>query len=81
VSSFAQTSAVNRRRLRNGVVTEGGNAKAEQFRQYAQEAMRRAYQSETQKEKEALIELAYTWTRAAMQSESAVVISGSPPRS
>jgi hypothetical protein len=80
VSNFAQTSAVNRRRLRNGVVTEGGNAKAEQFRQYAQEAMRSA-QSETQKEKGALIELAYTWTQDAMQSESAVVISGSPPRS
>ena len=32
--------------------------KAEQFRQYAEEAMRWAYQSKSQKEKEALIELA-----------------------
>jgi hypothetical protein len=43
---------------------------AKQFRQYAEEAMRWAYQSKTQKEKEALIELARTWTQAAVQTST-----------
>jgi hypothetical protein len=42
---------------------------AEQFWQYAEEAMRRADQSQNEKEKLALIELARTWTHAAMASE------------
>jgi hypothetical protein len=49
-------------------------SKADQFRQYAEEAMRWACQSKNEKEKQALIELARTWTQAACQSESAVVI-------
>ena len=51
---------------------------AEQFRQYAEEAMRRSYQSKTQKEKEALIELARTWTQAAVQSEHIYGVNRSP---
>jgi hypothetical protein len=44
--------------------------KADQFRQYAEEAMRWARQSKTEKEEQALMELAHTWTQAAFQSES-----------
>ena len=49
-------------------------SKADQFRQYAEEAMRWARQSKTEKEKQALMELAHTWTQAAFQSESTVVV-------
>jgi hypothetical protein len=45
-------------------------SKADQFRQYAEEAMRWARQSKTENEKEALIELAQTWTQAAQRSEA-----------
>ena len=44
-------------------------SKADQFREYAEEAMRGARQSKTEKERQALIELACTWTQAAVQSE------------
>jgi hypothetical protein len=42
--------------------------KADQFRQYAEEAMRWAFQSKTEKEKEAYIGLAHTWMQAAVHS-------------
>jgi hypothetical protein len=54
-------------------------AKADQFRQYAEEAMRWAFQSKTEKEKQAYIDLARTWTQAAVHSEhifGALPISG-----
>ena len=54
-------------------------SKADQFREYAEEAMRGARQSKTEKERQALIELARRWTQAALQSESAGVVNGSPP--
>jgi hypothetical protein len=54
-------------------------SKADQFRQYAEEAMRWAYQSKTEKNKQALIDLARTWTQAAVQSERTSVVIGSPP--
>jgi hypothetical protein len=54
-------------------------SKADQFRQYAEEAMRWACQSKNEKEKQALIELARTWTQAACQSESTVVVNYSAP--
>lgn len=54
-------------------------SKTNHFRQYAEEAMRSAYQSKIQDEKEAFIELARTWTAAAVQSERIFVVSGSPP--
>jgi hypothetical protein len=54
-------------------------SKAEEFRQYAEEAMRWAYQSKTEKDKQALVNLARTWTQAAMQSERILVFNSSPP--
>jgi hypothetical protein len=54
-------------------------SKAEEFRQYAEEAMRWAYQSKTEKDKQALVDLARTWTQAAMQSERILVFNSSPP--
>ncbi len=41
------------------------NADLIQFRQYANEALRWAIQSKNEKETQALIELARTWTQAA----------------
>ena len=50
-----------------------------QFRQYAEEAMRWAYQSNTQDQKQSLIDLASIWTQAAVQSERIFSIKSSPP--
>jgi hypothetical protein len=48
-------------------------SEADQFRQYAEEALRWATQSTTpEKEKPALIELACTWACAAVESERLV---------
>ena len=52
---------------------------AKQFRQYAEEAMRWAYQSKTPKGKADLIALARIWTEAAVQSDRVFVVSGNPP--
>jgi hypothetical protein len=54
-------------------------SKTNHFRQYAEEAMRSAYQSKIEEEKDALIELARTWTAAAVHSERIFVANGSPP--
>ena len=54
-------------------------SKTNHFRQYAEEAMCSAHQSKIQDEKEAFIELARTWTAAAVQSERIFAVSGSPP--
>jgi hypothetical protein len=54
-------------------------SKADQFRQYAEEDLRWARRSATEKEKKALLELAHHWMQAAMWSESAVVVRYSPP--
>jgi hypothetical protein len=40
-----------------------------QFRRYAEEALRSAVQSKTEKERVALLELARTWMHAATASE------------
>jgi hypothetical protein len=53
--------------------------KAGQFRQYAEEATRWAFQSKTEKEKQAYIDLAFTWTQAAVQSEHILGVNDSPP--
>ena len=53
-------------------------SKADQFRQYAQEAMRWARQSKTENEKQVLTELARTWMQAAMHSER-FSVNDSPP--
>jgi hypothetical protein len=43
---------------------------ASEFRQYAQEAMGWADQSKSAQEREACIDLARTWTQAAIQAET-----------
>ena len=48
-------------------------SKADQFRQNAEQAMRWARQSKSEKEKLALIDLAHTWIHAAIYSESTMV--------
>ena len=53
-------------------------SKADQFRQYADEAMRWARQSKTENEKQVLTELAGTWMQAAMHSER-FSVNDSPP--
>jgi hypothetical protein len=55
-------------------------SKADQFRQYAEEAMRWAYQSKTEEDKQALIDLSRTWTQAAVQSEHIFGANRSPPQ-
>ena len=54
-------------------------SKADQFREYAEEAMRWARQSKTEKERRSLIELARTWTQAAVQSEHIFAVSDGQP--
>ena len=54
-------------------------SKADQFRQYAEEAMRWARQAKTEKEKQAYIDLARTWTQAAVQSEYIFGVAEGPP--
>ena len=50
------------------------------FRQHAEEALRLAKQSKTERERLALIELAHAWTQAAVESETPVVVHYSSPR-
>ena len=54
-------------------------SKADQFREYAEEAMRWALRSNTEKEKQAYTDLALTWTQAAVQSEHIFGGNDSPP--
>jgi hypothetical protein len=67
-----------RRRMASGAVLAVDQAlgtavsKADEFRRYAEEALRWAEQSKTEKEQIALIELARTWTQAAVQIESSL---------
>jgi hypothetical protein len=44
-------------------------SEASEFRQYADEALRWALKSTTEKERASLFELAHTWTQAAKASE------------
>jgi hypothetical protein len=55
-------------------------SKADEFRQYAEDNLRWARQSTTDKDKTALLELAHHWMRAALQSESDVVEQFGPRR-
>jgi len=43
--------------------------KSDQFREYADEALQWSRQSNTEEEKKALLDLAFTWTQAASLSE------------
>jgi hypothetical protein len=54
-------------------------SESDQFRRYAQEALLWARHSKTEKEKRALLELARTWSQAALESGSTVVVNGGPP--
>ena len=51
----------------------------DQFRQYAEEALRWARQSKTEKEKQAYTNLALTWMQAAVQSEHIFGVNDSAP--
>jgi hypothetical protein len=51
---------------------------ADQFWQFAEEAMRRVLLSKSDIEKQALMDLAHTWTQAALRSETTIV-NNDPP--
>jgi hypothetical protein len=55
-------------------------SQADEFRQYAEEAMRDAYQSKSEKEKEALIDLAHTWAQAALRCGPATSTVSAAPK-
>ena len=55
-------------------------SKADQFRLYAEEDLRWAHRSTTEKGKTALLELARYWMQAAAQSEGTVVVNYSSAR-
>ena len=52
---------------------------ADDFRQFADEAMHWAHQSKTEKEGLALVEIAQTWLRAAALREGVLFINAHPP--
>jgi hypothetical protein len=54
-------------------------SKTDQFQQYAEEAMHWACRAKTEKEKQAYIDLARTWTQAALQSEHIFGDADDPP--
>ncbi len=54
-------------------------SKADEFRQYAEEALRWAAQAKDEKQKQALLDLARTWTQAAVQMETPMVPDDKPP--
>jgi hypothetical protein len=54
-------------------------SKSEEFRQYAEEAIRWARNCTNPKEKLVLINLARIWTQAAERSENPVVVKELPP--
>jgi hypothetical protein len=47
-------------------------SESDQFRQYAEEALLWAAQSKTEEEKQLLLELAHTWSQAAVASDALV---------
>ena len=54
-------------------------SKAEDFRQYAEEAVRWARKSRTEQERRTLMDLARTWTEAAVHSERILFVNAGPP--
>jgi hypothetical protein len=54
-------------------------SKADEFRHYAEEAMRWARRSTSPKEQLVLINLACTWTQAAERNEQPIVVKELPP--
>ena len=72
MTCFAQTLRAVGRILPTGRALTGGRAfhdKADEFREYAEEAMQWSSQTRTEEEKKVLIDLAFTWTQAASLSE------------
>jgi hypothetical protein len=51
---------------------------SDQFLNYAEEALLWASQSKTEIEKQLLLELACTWTRAAVESGRTMAVNGGP---
>jgi hypothetical protein len=83
MSNFAQTSRWQQAQApqQGGVVTDGmGKCRRLEFRQYAEEAVRWARKSRTEQEKQALMDLARTWTEAATHSERILFVNSSPPQ-
>jgi hypothetical protein len=54
-------------------------SKADEFRQYAEEAMRWAHRSKNEKERLALLELARTWMQAALHRENTAAATNHRP--
>jgi hypothetical protein len=59
---------------------DGSISDAARYRQYAEEALRWADQSKTERERRVLIELADAWTQAAAESERPVIVHYSSPQ-
>ena len=55
-------------------------SESNQFRQYAEEALRWGNLTNNERDKNALLQLARTWTQAAVQSERVFGVTGSPPK-
>jgi hypothetical protein len=55
-------------------------SRCDEFRQYAEEAMRWAGRSKTESDKAILLDIARTWTQAALYRERVVVANHSPPQ-
>jgi hypothetical protein len=52
---------------------KGAMSKTDQFWQYAKEAILTAYESKTDTDREAMFELARTWTQAALAERRSLV--------
>jgi hypothetical protein len=55
-------------------------SQADEFRQYAEDAMRDAQQSKSENDKEALIDLAHTWAQAAFRCGPATLTLSAVPK-
>ena len=53
-------------------------ADSDQFLNYAEETLLWASQSKSEREKQLLLELACTWTRAAVESGRTMAVNGTP---
>jgi hypothetical protein len=83
VSNFAQIASVNQSKLHKQRGALSGRLtmpKSDQFQQYADEAVRWACRAKTEKEKQAYMDLARTWTRAALQSKHVFGAADDPPK-
>jgi hypothetical protein len=76
VSNFAQTPRVVRQTIAAGGVLFGWErsmTKAEQFREYAEEAMQWSRKAKTEAARQKLLGLAFTWIQAALISDRTFV--------